>query len=103
IALAARPDRLVRHPRHRLALLPRVRDRARPRARGRGHDDGAGPLGRRRLDRRPWHLGDAADEVLRAAQDRAPQGGVMSTAARSPQAEAGTIDSPAEAWFAARG
>ena len=31
-ALAARPDRLVRHPRHRLALLPGVRDEPRPRA-----------------------------------------------------------------------
>ena len=34
-----------------------------------GGDDGrAGALGRRRLDRRPRHLGDAADELLRAAQ-----------------------------------
>ena len=40
------PDRLVRHPRHRLALLPGVRDEPRPRA-GHGGDDGrAGAVGR---------------------------------------------------------
>ena len=54
-------DRLVRHPRHRLDLLPDLRDRPRPRDGGDAHarrphaDDG------RRLGRRPRPLGHAAD------------------------------------------
>ena len=68
LGAAARPDRLVRHPRHRLALLPGVRDEPRPRPRAGGHARRARALGGGRLDRRPRHLGDAADELLRATQ-----------------------------------
>src|SRR5205085_2779448 len=75
-------------------------------------------LGRRRLDPRPRHLGHAADEVLRAAQARGAEhgvmpatsrvrkvgtGGVAATEADSAEHAVANVVAPAEGWFAARG
>ena len=68
LAAAAPAHRLVRHPRHRLAVLPELRAQPRPAAGARADAGGADGGGGRELDRRARHLGDAADGAVPAAR-----------------------------------
>ncbi len=71
-AQPAAADRLVRHPRHRLGVLPDVRHQSRPGAGARRPAGHPHAVGRGEFDPAPWHLGDAADGFVYEPAHAAP-------------------------------